>query len=125
MTAPTSSTGDASGELPVIGEEAYDRLCHALNEVLDCESGWGVDDLAKAAISIISRPTVDNTGEAMRAAKMEAVKQAADAVIGDLGQVDMDGYYNGVVHKSDVEHLTETLAALATPTPASTTGEEA
>ncbi len=52
-----------------------------------------------------------------RAALYNEVLRAANAIIGDLGQVDSEGYYNGVVHKTDVQYLEQTLAAFrAAPT---------
>jgi hypothetical protein len=36
-----------------------------------------------------------------------------EAIIGDLGSVDADGYYTGCVHRSDVEHVERLIAALS------------
>ena len=62
-----------------------------------------------AANDWLSHPTATAPGGEDR---LREVKQACDAIIGDLGQVNGDGYYNGVVHRSDVEHLERGLAAL-------------
>jgi len=48
------------------------------------------------------------------------IKRACEAIIGDLGSADMDGYYTGTVHQTDVKHLEQLLAAL----PATTQGAD-
>jgi hypothetical protein len=45
---------------------------------------------------------------------VDELRRAVDAIIGDLGSVDTDGYYTGTVHRSDVEYLERYLASLPT-----------
>lgn len=64
-------------------------------------------------------PVPDAAGEE----RFAELSRAINAVIGDLGQADSEGYYNGVAHESDVQHLEQCLAALAQPPAAEPVGK--